>query len=122
MLDDERFQERLDREYAEDQIGDVDGEVEVDENGMITAEAFDDAVNEFIVSQKLRDRKLYSEFRPNKDTEPPELVPILRKPYVPTQEELDDPTLLEKEREEHIKKSLALAEKLEQEYAERASN
>ena len=40
MLDDDRFQERLDREYAEDQIGDVDGEVEVDENGMITAEAF----------------------------------------------------------------------------------
>jgi hypothetical protein len=49
-LDDDRFQERLDREYADDQIGDADGEVEVDENGIITAEALDDVVNEFIES------------------------------------------------------------------------
>jgi hypothetical protein len=28
----------------------VDGEVEVDENGVITAEALDEAVNEFIES------------------------------------------------------------------------
>jgi hypothetical protein len=49
-LDDDRFQERLDNEYADDQIGDAEGEVEVDENGIITAEALDDAVNEFIES------------------------------------------------------------------------
>jgi hypothetical protein len=84
MQDDERFQDKLEREYASDQIGDVDGEVEVDDDGLITAEALDDAVNEFIESQKIRDRKLYKDFRPNKDTEPPELVPIIRKPYVPT--------------------------------------
>lgn len=113
MLDDDKFQDRLDREYADDQIGDAEGEVEVDENGVITAEALDEAVNEFIESQKIRDRKLYKDFRANKDTEPPELVPILRKPHVPTQEELDDPTLIEKEEEEIKKKSLLLAEKLE---------
>jgi protein LTV1 len=121
-MDDDRFQDRLDREYADDQIGDAEGEVEVDENGMITAEALDDAVNEFIESQKIRDRKLYNDFRPNKDTEPPELVPILRKPHVPTQEELDDPLLLEKEREEVIKKSLLLANKIDEEDAEKGSN
>lgn len=49
-LDDDRFQERLEHEYADDQIGDAEGEIEVDENGMITAEALDDAVNEFIES------------------------------------------------------------------------
>jgi hypothetical protein len=49
-LDDDKFQERLDNEYADDQIGDAEGEVEVDENGIITAEALDDAVNEFIES------------------------------------------------------------------------
>jgi protein LTV1 len=121
-MDDDRFQDRLDKEYADDQIGDVDGEVEVDEDGIITAEALDDAVNEFIESQKIRDRKLYKDFRPNKDTEPPELVPIIRKPYVPTQEELDDPKLAEKEREEIIKKSLLLAQKIDQEDAEKGSD
>lgn len=49
-LDDDRFQERLEHEYADDQIGDAEGEIEVDENGMITAEALDEAVNEFIES------------------------------------------------------------------------
>ena len=49
-LDDDRFQERLENEYAPDQIGDAEGEIEVDEDGMITAEALDDAVNEFIES------------------------------------------------------------------------
>ena len=92
-LDDDRFQERLDNEYADDQIGDAEGEVEVDENGIITAEALDDAVNEFIESQKIRDRKLYKEFSNN----PPELVPIIKKLEVPTQEEIDDPLLKERE-------------------------
>lgn len=37
----------------------------------------DEAVNEFIESQKLRDRKLYKKF--NESDEPPELIPILKK-------------------------------------------
>jgi hypothetical protein len=59
-MDDEKFQERLDREYADDQIGDAEGDVDLDENGLLTAGALDDAVNEFIESQKLRDRKLFN--------------------------------------------------------------
>ena len=47
---------------------------------MITAEALNDAVDEFIESQKIRDRKLYREF----SDKPPELVPIIKKPHVPT--------------------------------------
>lgn len=58
-MDDDKFQERLEREYADDQIGDAEGDVELDENGLITQDALDEAVNEFIESQKLRDRKLY---------------------------------------------------------------
>lgn len=42
---------------------------------MITAEALDDAVNEFIESQKIRDRKLYKEYGQDKD----EVVPIIKK-------------------------------------------
>jgi hypothetical protein len=103
-LDDDRFQERLDNEYADDQIGDAEGEVEVDENGIITAEALDDAVNEFIESQKIRDRKLYKEFSNN----PPELVPIIKKVEVPTQEEIDDPLFKEREAAELLCKLLLL--------------
>ena len=49
-MDDEKFQERLEREYADDQIGDAEGDIELDENGFLTKEALDDAVNEFIES------------------------------------------------------------------------
>lgn len=43
---------------------------------MITKDDLDDAVNEFIESQKLRDRKLYKEFRP--EGNPEESIPVLR--------------------------------------------
>jgi hypothetical protein len=63
----------MENEYADDQIGDIDGEIEPDD--LISKEMLDEAVNEFIESQKIRDRKLYSDF--NKGEK--ELVPILRK-------------------------------------------
>jgi hypothetical protein len=47
----------LNDEYADDQIGDPEGELE--QNDMITKDELDDAVNEFIESQKFRDRHLY---------------------------------------------------------------
>jgi len=49
-LDNERFQERLEREYAEDQIGDAEGDVDLDENGLLSKDALDAAVTEFIES------------------------------------------------------------------------
>ena len=35
-MDDDRFQERLDREYADDQIGDAEGDVRLNEDGLLT--------------------------------------------------------------------------------------
>ena len=93
-MDDERFQERLEREYAPDQIGDADGDVEIDEDGLVTKEALDEAVSEFIESQKLRDRNLYKKF--GDDTE--EIVPILKKPN----EIKPDEAEVEKDRQELI--------------------
>ena len=99
-MDDEKFQERLEREYADDQIGDAEDQVELDENGLLTKEALDDAVNEFIESQKLRDRNLYRHFR--EGDQPFEIVPMIRK-IVP--EELqEDPAILEKIRMDNISK------------------
>lgn len=63
----------MENEYADDQIGDVDGDVEQED--LISKEMLDEAVNEFIESQKIRDRKLYADFNEGEK----ELVPILRK-------------------------------------------
>ena len=97
-LDSERFQERLEREYAEDQIGDAEGDVELDENGLVSQEALDAAVTEFIESQKLRDRKLYREY----SDQPPELVPVLRKALPAELQE--DPAKLAQDKAEVISK------------------
>jgi protein LTV1 len=79
----------------------------------LTKEALDEAVAEFIESQKLRDRKLYSKF----GDEPPELVPILRK-ALPE----EDPEKVAKEKKALIEKALARHEQLEQEYQERETS
>ena len=99
-MDDEKFQERLDREYADNKIGDVDGDIEVDENGVITQEALYNAVDEFIESQKLRDRKLFKQFKIDEEGLTPELIPIMKKPS----EIPEDPAILENERKELISK------------------
>ena len=65
----------MENEYADDQIGDAEGEVEQDD--LLGDDILNEAVNEYIESQKLRDRKLYAQF--NESDEPPELVPILKK-------------------------------------------
>jgi hypothetical protein len=57
-------------------------------------------VNEFIESQKLRDRKLYKAF--NESDEPPEVVPMLRRPNIMPAEE--DPAIVERDKQEHISK------------------
>ncbi len=85
----------------------------MDEDGLVTKEALDEAVAEFIESQKLRDRKLYSKF----GDEPPELVPILRKPLPE-----EDPEKVAKEKKALIEKALARHEQLEQEYQERETS
>ena len=73
--EDKDFEKRLEDEYADDQIGDVDGEVE--QTDLISKEMLDEAVNEFIEQQKLRDRKLFRAFNDNEG--PLEVVPMLRK-------------------------------------------
>lgn len=120
-MDDDRFQERLDNEYADDQIGDAEGEVDIDEKGLISKDEFDDAIDEFIESQKIRDRKLYRQF--NNSDEPPELVPIIKKRQGgPGMEAPEDPQVLEKERREIIQKSLAINDLIEKEYEEKGSS
>jgi protein LTV1 len=116
-MDDDKFQERLEREYADDQIGDAEGDVDLDEDGLLTKEALDDAVNEFIESQKLRDRKLYNKFM-LKEGEEPEIVPILKKPNEIPQDE-SDKAKAEVERQEIIKKSLMINAMIEKEDEER---
>jgi hypothetical protein len=61
---------------------------------LVTKEALDEAVSEFIESQKLRDRNLYKKF--GDDTE--EIVPILKKPN----EIKPDEAEVEKDRQELI--------------------
>ena len=67
------FKTVLENEYADDQIGDAD---EVEQDDLITKEMLDEAVEEFIESQKLRDRKLYKEFKG--DDKPDEPIPQLK--------------------------------------------
>ena len=74
----------------------------------------DEALDEFIESQKLRDRKLYREFKP--EDYPLEVVPRL-KPLAQAMLEL-----AEQEREEMRKKALALNAQLEKEMEERGSD
>lgn len=92
------FNEVLENEYADDQIGDV--EVEVDQDGIIPQELLDEAVNEFIESQKIRDRKLYKDF----SDKPIEAIPQLK----PKNEIEGEHVESEKDREEIISKQYFL--------------
>ena len=109
--EDKDFEKRLEDEYADDQIGDVDGEVE--QTDLISKEMLDEAVNEFIEQQKLRDRKLFRAFNDNEG--PLEVVPMLRK----TKAQLDaEEVETEQEKEDFRKKAFALHEILEAEFVE----
>lgn len=71
----------MENEYADDQIGDLQDDEDIKGNDeLLGDDIFNDAVNEYIESQKLgkqEGRKLYHDF---KDPElPDEVVPVLRK-------------------------------------------
>ncbi len=84
-------------------------EVEVNQNDLLPQELLDEALEEFIESQKIRDRKLYKDFSDN----PPELIPMLKPKHAIVEEET------EAEKEEMRKKSLAVNAILEKEMEER---
>ena len=65
-------------EYEDDQIGDLEGEDDFqDQDKLLGDDILNEAVNEYIESVKLRDRKLYQKF--NESEEPKEVIPMLRK-------------------------------------------
>ena len=91
---DKNFEEVLNEEYADDQIGDPEGDL--DQGELIGKDELDDAVNEFIESQRFRDWNLFSKYKDDLDKRPiaqsvvavepvedgegviPKLVPILK--------------------------------------------
>ncbi|CDW89648.1 UNKNOWN [Stylonychia lemnae] len=109
-IDEGDFDQVLENEYADDQIGEAP---DAEQQDLITKEMLDEAVDEFIESQKLRDRKLYKEFKP--DGAPEEPIPQLKTKAQIDAEEAETET----EKAELRRKALFLGEKLQLELDER---
>lgn len=58
---DNKFEDLIEGEYADDQIGDLEDDSDDNEQqeDFITKEMLNEAMDEYIEDQKLRDRKLY---------------------------------------------------------------